>query len=260
MKLILLSLVLNFSVFANPHLNYHDWGQNGHRVVGEVAEQYLTKRAKRKISKLLDGQSLAVISTYADEIKSNNKFDKFKPWHYANVDFHMTYLESKPSEKGDIVIGIKKCFEVLKDKKASKSDKVFYLKMLVHLIGDMHQPLHFGKKEDRGANDFKVKWFYKNSNMHRVWDTEMIRSYNMSYSELADNLDPLSKHQLVEIQKGSLLDWVEDTRELTIKVYNSAEANENLSYKYMYQWFEVVKLQLNKGGIRLAIILNEIFG
>ncbi|SHE47540.1 S1/P1 Nuclease [Psychroflexus salarius] len=260
MKLLALLLVLNFSVFASSHSKSNDWGQNGHRVVGKVAEQYLSKKAKRKINRLLKGQSLAVISTYADEIKSDNKYDEFKPWHYANVDFHLTYLESEPSKKGDIVTGINKCLKILKDKKASKADKVFYLKMLVHLMGDMHQPLHFGKKEDRGANDFKVKWFYNNSNMHRVWDTEMIRSYNMSYSELAANLNSLSKYQVAEIQKGSLLDWVEETRGLTKKVYNSAETNENLSYKYMYDWFSVVKSQLNKGGIRLAVMLNKVFG
>jgi len=95
--------------------------------------------------------------------------------------------------------------------------------------------------------------------MHRVWDTEMIRSYNMSYSELAANLNSLSKYQVAEIQKGSPLDWVEETRGLTKKVYKSAETNENLSYKYMYDWFNVVKLQLNKGGIRLAVILNKVF-
>lgn len=256
-QLVLIALcILSLNTYASLD---DDWGQNGHRVIGEVAEQYLTKKAKRKINQLLNGQGLAVISTYADEIKSDDSYDKFKPWHYANVPFNKRYSEVQPSSQGDIVVGINKSISILKDENSSQNDKIFYLKMLVHLIGDMHQPLHFGKKEDRGANDFKVKWFYKNSNMHRVWDTEMIRSYNMSYSELSDNLVPLSKSQIKSIKRGTLLDWVKDTRSLTKKVYNSAESGESLSYAYMYDWFDVVKLQLYKGGIRLAEVLNTIF-
>jgi len=133
------------------------------------------------------------------------------------------------------------------------------LKMLIHLVGDMHQPLHFGLKEDRGANDFKVKWFNQPTNMHRVWDTQMIESYNMSYSELAGNLPKLDKKAVKSIKSGSLLDWVEENRELTREVYSSASANENLSYRYMYEWFDVLKMQINKAGIRLAVILNDIY-
>lgn len=237
-----------------------DWGQNGHRVVGEVAEQHLTKKAKRKINRLLKGKSLAFISTYADEIKSDSKYDEFKAWHYANADFDKSYAESEKNEQGDIVIGIKKCISILEDKKSSKEDKVFYLKMLVHLIGDMHQPLHFGLKEDRGGNDFKAKWFYKKSNIHRVWDSQMIESYKMSYTELADNLPVLSKSQEKTIKSGNLIDWVETTRDLTRKIYAETEEDTNLSYAYMTDWFDVVRMQLKKGGLRLARILNEIYG
>lgn len=132
--------------------------------------------------------------------------------------------------------------------------------MLVHLIGDMHQPLHFGLKEDRGGNDFKVKWFYKESNIHRVWDTQMIESYKMSYTELTDNLPVLSKAQTKFVKSGEVVDWVESTRGLTKKIYGETEENTNLSYRYMYDWFDVVRMQLKKGGLRLATILNDIYG
>lgn len=253
-------LVIVFLVqFAHVNAS-EDWGQNGHRVVGEVAEQHLSKKAERKINRLLKGKSLAVISTYADEIKSDSKYDEFRPWHYANVDFDKTYAEAEKNEKGDIVTGIEKCIAVLEDKSSSEDDKVFHLKMLVHLIGDMHQPLHFGLKEDRGGNDFKVKWFWKESNIHRVWDRQMIESYEMSYTELAENLPVLSKPQVKSIKSGDLIEWVEDTRVLTQKIYNETEQDEDLSYRYMYDWFDVVKMQLEKGGIRLAALLNQIYG
>jgi len=79
--------------------------------------------------------------------------------------------------------------------------------------------MHIGLQEDKGGNDFKVQWFYEDSNLHRVWDTDMIESFNMSYNELAENADVLTKKQVKAIQKGSLIDWVNETHQLTKKVY-----------------------------------------
>ena len=88
----------------------------------------------------------------------------------------------------------------------------------------------------------------------------MIESFNMTYSELTSNLNNFSKNQKEIIQKGSVLDWVNETRIITLKVYESAKIDENLSYRYMYDNFSIVKTQLKKGGLRLAKVLNELFG
>lgn len=254
MKYLLVFLILSQTLFATD-----DWGQNGHRTVGETAENYLKSRVSNKINKILNGQSLADASTYADEIKSDRAYDKYKPWHYANIPLDQTYREADKNPEGDIIFGIEECIEKLKSKSLNKEEEQFYLKMLIHLVGDMHQPLHFGLKEDKGANDFKVKWFNQSSNLHRVWDTQMIESYNMSYSELTVNLPELSKSDVKTIQSGTLMDWVEESRDLTREVYKSAEPDQNLSYRYMYDWFGVVKTQMKKAGIRLAVILNDIY-
>ncbi len=253
--LIVLCFLTTFQVFSKD-----DWGKTGHRAVAEIANQYLSEKAKANIKLLLHGQSLAAASTYADEIKSDEQFDEFKSWHYANVPFDKTYLEADKNEDGDIVIGIQYCINVLKDSASDEDDKTFYLKMLIHLMGDMHQPLHFGLKEDLGANRFYVNWFGDNSNFHRVWDSEMIDSYGMSYSEMAINKTVLSPDEIQSYAKGKLIDWVEDTRQLTKKVYDSAEHRENLGYRYMYDWHDTLNLQIHKAGIRLAKVLNGIFG
>ena len=181
------------------------WGNTGHRAVGEIASNHLSKRVKRKISELLDGQSLAMVSTFADDIKSDNAFRKYSTWHYVNLNDDETYQTSKKNPKGDLVTAIAKCKEVLLDKNSTKSDKAFHLKMLIHFIGDLHQPMHVGRVSDRGGNDFKVKWFYNNSNMHRVWDSEMINSFNMTYTELTKNADKMSNSQIKELKKGSVV-------------------------------------------------------
>lgn len=237
-----------------------DWGDTGHRTVGKIAESHLSKKAKKQIRQLLNGQSLAYVSTYGDDIKSDRKYDKFYNWHFVNFPFDSSYEESEKSPKGDIVMGINTCIDILKNPESSREDKVFYLKFLVHLIGDLHQPLHVGRAEDKGGNDIKLKWHYKKSNLHRVWDSEMIRSWNMSYTELADNMRILSKEQIKAIEKGNLLDWTHESQKLAIKVYASAKNDDNLGYSYSYQFFGTVQSQLQKSGIRLAKVLNEIFG
>jgi len=253
----LITLISIFFIFSFTSPN---WGPTGHRALAKIAEKHLKKKVKKKIAKLLDGQSLAYISTYADEIKSDRKYRKFSAWHYVNFPFGMKYEDSKKSPYGDLAVGIATCKKKIKDANTSKKDKVFYLKLLVHLIGDLHQPLHIGRKEDKGANTIQVQWHKRGTNLHHVWDEDMINQWDMSYDELANNAKPLSKQQIQEIQKGTVVDWINETRQLTIKVYASAKKGDNLSWKYSYDYFHpMVEPQLEKAGLRLAKVLNELF-
>ena len=257
-KLYLYSIISLFFIltgFTSPY-----WGPTGHRTLTKIAEKHLKKSVKRKIKKLLDGQSLAYISTYADEIKSDKKYRKFSAWHYVNFPFGMKYEDSKKSKYGDLAVGIATCKRKIIDKNTSKKDKAFYLKLLVHLIGDLHQPLHIGRKEDKGGNTIQVQWHKRGTNLHHVWDEDMINQWDMSYKELAENAKPLTKKEIEEIQKGTVIDWINETRQLTIKVYASANKGDNLSWKYSYDYFHpMVEPQLEKAGLRLAKVLNELF-
>ena len=259
MKFKLFLLIATF-FFAKPATEEAVfWGQNGHRVTGEIAENHLKKRAKKKIDKLLKGQSLAFVSTYADEIKSDRAFSKYYPWHYVNMDLDQSYSEASKNPKGDLVTGINKCIEVLKDKNSADADKSFHLKMLIHFVGDLHQPMHIGQKEDKGGNAVQVEWFGKGTNLHAVWDTKMIENWNMSYLELANSAKDLSKKQIEAIEEGTVVIWVDEIHELTKKIYKSVEEDANLRYRYSYDHFDIVRDQLQIGGIRLAKILNDIF-
>ena len=247
-------LFVSQSIFANDF----DWGNTGHRAIGQIAEAHLSKRIKRKIKELLDGQSLAMVSTYADDIKSDRKYSSFYTWHFVNLNDEDTYESSTKNPQGDLVTGIAKCKEVLLDKNATKADKAFYLKMLVHLIGDLHQPMHVGRLSDKGGNGFQVQWFNNGTNMHRIWDSQMIDSFNMTYTELANNTDDLNKKQIKAIAQGSVVSWVNETKGLAQEVYGSAKTGEKLGYRYMYDHFATVRSQLQKGGIRLAKVLEEV--
>lgn len=235
------------------------WGKTGHRVVGEIAENYLSGKTKRKLAKLLEHRSLAFSSTFADEIKADDRYEQFYTWHYINMPFTTTYELSEKNPKGDLVSGITFCKNIIQEETSSEDDKAFYLKLLIHLIGDLHQPMHIGLEEDKGGNDIKLQWFYKDTNLHSVWDSKMIDDYGMSYTELADTVDHLSKNEVQAIQEGTVIDWVNETQTLTKTIYTSVKEGDNLRYDYSYLYFDTVRAQLQKGGIRLAKVLNELF-
>ena len=240
-----------------------NWGSTGHRVIAEVATNYLTDNAKFKINKILDGETLVNASTFADDIKSDSRYDKYYDWHFLNMELDDEYEDITPSERGDVFIAINKCIDILESDSVSDTDKSFYLKLLVHFVGDLHQPLHIGRYEDRGANRIYVKWFGRNSNLHRVWDSEMINSHNMSYSELALNLpNPdflLFTEEANDFKRGDVLNWVDEIHEYTNKIYADVSIDDKLGYEYQYKNFGTVKDLLLIGGIRLAKILNYLF-
>ena len=154
-RILILALLSSQILFANGPI----WGKTGHRVTGEIAERYLKRKASKAIDKLLKGQSLAEVSNYADDIKSDSRFREYSPWHYVNFPADKEYRDVEPSKSGDIVIGIQKCIEVLKSDASSETDKVFHLKLLILFVGDLHQPMHIGRAENRGGNDIQIRWF-----------------------------------------------------------------------------------------------------
>lgn len=233
------------------------WGKTGHRVTGEVAELYLTDNTRQEIQKILNDPSLAIASTWADEMRSNPDFRKYSPWHYANMPLHIKYSQSTKSSKGDIVQAIKICKSKLKNPNTSLEEKAFHLRFLVHLIGDIHQPLHVGRGSDRGGNDIKLKWFGQDTNLHRVWDTNMIDTYAMSYTEFAAHLN--NNFDYANIETLSEDEWIDESQLLVQNIYAEAKNGDSLGYAYVYKNFDLVKSQLFLAGVRLANTLNDIF-
>lgn len=254
-KLSLLLFLITQISFANDMV----WSKTGHRVVGDVAQEHLNRKAKKAIKDLLGGQTLAEVSTFGDEIKADTSFRSFSALHYVNFPSDKKYGDEPVSEYGDLITGINTCIAIVKDTKSSRSDKVFYLKFLVHLIGDLHQPMHVGRLEDKGGNDIQVQWFGRGSNLHRVWDSNMIDDYGMSFTELSDNLPQLTKQEVSVLQEGNVLDWVEESQDIANQLYKSVEVGEKIGYQYSYKWWSTVEVQLQKGGVRLAAVLNQIF-
>src|SRR5690606_7055308 len=215
--------ILVFILFPAMVLGNEFWGQTGHRVTGQIAQNHLTGKAERALANLLDGQTLAFVSTFGHDIKADPAEDKYGPWHYVNYPLGSTYRDSEKSPGGDIITAIETCTAILADPSSPVEERVFHLKMLIHLIGDLHQPMHTSRAEDKGGNDIQVQWFGKGSNLHAVWDTKLIESFGMTFTELADQLDHFSRKQVKDIQGGTIYDWVEESHGICGELYGTVE-------------------------------------
>ncbi len=252
-------LAILFVMILPQRVLASDWGKTGHRVIGKVAQDHLTPKTKAAVDALLDGMSLAFVSTYADEIRSDSRYEYLDTWHYVNMDKDTRYPEAKKNNKGDIITAMDYCVEVLKDPKKSNTDKAFHLKLLVHFIGDIHQPMHAGRKADRGGNEIELTWFGEPTNLHRLWDTDLIAHYNMSYTELAIHLPILSAEEKEKCLTATRLEWAHESQDLANMIYANTPMYASLGYEYHYSYFEKVRLRLLKAGLRLAATLNTIF-
>lgn len=238
--------------------NAFGWGATGHRAVGYVAEQHLSKKARLAIEKILRGQSLAMAGTWMDDIKSDSLYDNTHDWHWVTIQNGETYEKSVKNPKGDLVMTLERLIAELKSKKLSSKQEAEHLKMIIHLIGDIHQPLHVGFGTDQGGNQVKLTWFGTNSNLHRVWDTDMIDGSKLSYTELANAWPKADATRIKTLQQASVRDMANEAMTFRKQVY--AYGDGKLGYDYNYQNFNTVLEQIQKAGIRLAGVLNQIYG
>lgn len=236
------------------------WGQAGHRIVGRIAENHLSKKARKNIESILKKETLAEVSNYMDFIKSDATYRHMSAWHYATIPDGKTYEEAGVPEEGDAIMTINRLIAELRSKNFSDKDEAFALKCLVHLIGDIHQPLHVGNGEDRGGNDIKLEYFWESSNLHRVWDSQIIDNQGYSYSEYVDWIDHPLDRQLQDWSSLNVLDWAYESMKLRKQCYETLPKDNKLSYEYNYENLGLVNLRLLQAGIRLANVLNDIYG
>jgi hypothetical protein len=236
------------------------WGQTGHRVTGAIAEQYLSLEAQQAISQLLSNEDLAEASTYADEMKSNpSEFWKktANPWHYVNVFDDKTYSDVAPPPEGNAVTALEMFSKQLKSKQSSLTEKQLALRFIVHIIGDLHQPFHAGNGIDRGGNDVKLKFFWEDSNLHRVWDSGLIDRQKLSYTEWTHKLSSkISSQQAKEWAEVDPKVWIAESAKIRANLYPDSD---KLSWDYQYQNLPIVKQRLQMGGVRIAAYLNALF-
>ncbi len=250
------------------------WGANGHRITAEIAERYLTEATRTALDALIGDTSLAQVSTWADGIRSNPAWRYAARWHYINIDDSLAryptgqqrYEAATEESRGNVIEAIKH-FEAVLKQPGDRATRAIALKFLVHFIGDLHQPLHVGRGADRGGNGVRVRWFGESRNLHSVWDSGIIASENLSFSEFADFIDHVPEDTLAAWQASTCIDWMNESFALRDQVYDFGNQSEqadqeggpNLSYAYVYDTMPTLMQRLTQGGIRLAGLLNALF-
>jgi hypothetical protein len=241
----------------------HAWGQTGHRVTGAIAEHYLSGVARANVRLLLGTETLAQAATWPDDMRSDpaEYWQKTaNPFHFVTVPAGSTHAVAGAPPEGDAVTALAGFARTLGDPAASAEDRRRALRFTIHIIGDLHQPLHAGRPGDRGGNEVKVSWFGEQSNLHSVWDSKMIDSRQLSHSELAGWLaSSIAPEQVIAWSNPDPQAWIAESVALRETVY-PAGAAPKLSYAYAYQHGAALDGRLSRAGVRIAAYLNRIFG
>lgn len=236
------------------------YGPTGHRTVASIAQDELSHCARKKIAKLLGTNGMIYYSTWADEVRSDAAYNYSSPWHYQNLNENMSpesieYLWENPTSEGEhLFYAIQEMMDRLKKNKKD----VEALRFLIHFTGDLYQPMHLGRKEDRGGNQVGFTWFGTQTNIHSLWDGYLIDHHKMSFTELTTYLKDRYSGEKKSLKKNSLTDDLKSSYLICRRIYSYDNTDRN-NYLYFYRFGDDLNLQLYKAGLRLAQFLESIY-
>ena len=260
------SLALTLWLFSFPPA--FAWGFLGHHIIARIAASNLTPKAISAVADLLGGESLSAMiaaSTYADEIRPNRR--ETAPWHYVNIEIDSNGYNAARDCPDDacVVAQIEHEESVIGDASISKPIRAEALRFLIHFIGDLHQPLHCADNHDRGGNLVKVVLGGQQTNLHAVWDTEVVEALGSSEETVAAVLaSKITQSDRKAWSRGTAVSWANETWAVAKRfVYGSfpgrgaTDAPIVLPNTYASAQEAVVARQLERAGARLAAVLNR---
>jgi hypothetical protein len=247
-------LLFNLLTFAPSFA----WLDKGHRIVGLIAEANLTAEARKTIEEILPGNTtLADAAVWPDH--EGRSIRDFNPLHYVSIpDNASGYDQGRDCPERNCIIEALKWFStVIADKNAPITARRLALYYVAHLVGDMHQPLHAGRAEDRGGVDIPVSYRGVTTNLHFFWDTNLVELETGTEEEIAKRLVAnLTEEERIKWQGGDPIQWTNESLTLVRSyAYNTGPAAE-LSDDYVEKARPIVRTRLAQAGLRLAWLLN----
>jgi hypothetical protein len=236
------------------------WGFEGHEYIGQTAYHYLTPDARQWVDnhlERLDEESLATATTWADRVRKTDEGRWMGPLHYANIPPHSDELDMQRDcpNRRCVVGAAKDALDVLFDNSASPMQQADQLRKLTHWMTDLHQPLHLGFARDRGGNDTKLVLNGEETNLHRLWDSQILYTLQLPAPQAF-----AAEHTLPEFEDdwhNALLTWAAESNQLARQhAYASIDSGDKVSDSYIAQAQPVVEKQLRRAAQRLAGILN----
>ena len=239
------------------------WGPEGHSLVARLAAARLTPVAAAKVAEILGpGNTLPSISSWADSVRRARA--ESGPWHYIDIPINKPHLDmERDCAKGNCVIAKIEDFEkVLANPAATPVQRREALMFVVHFVGDMHQPLHCSDNQDKGGNDVKLDFFGRSSNLHSVWDSGMLGRMGTEDEMFAKLNADLTPKRARKFGKGTVENWADQIHKTAQKTtYGrlpkaTAGVPSKVDAHYEHEADELIRIELEKGGARLAKVLN----
>jgi hypothetical protein len=223
--------------------------------VGDIAFSYLDKKTKKEVRKYLGTLTPGEAANWMDEVRKDHKYDYMKTWHYVNIEKGKEYAATK---EDNIVNALNKSISALEHKDQLNEDQIrMHLLIIFHLVGDFHQPLHTGYETDRGGNSVQVTFINHSSNLHRVWDSEIIEKERISADDCMALCKNFSTQQMEQLKTINVESWLQQPRALLGDVY--AFPDNTIDEKYAEKNKSIVEQQLLIAGIRLSAVLEHLF-
>ena len=238
------------------------WGPTGHRIVAHIAEMNLDPEVLKAIQKKFNIKHLASVAHWADAIKERKGRPIIR--HYTNIaEGHRTYRQERDCPRKRCVTEKVKAYQqVLADSSESLKRRKDALKFLVHLVADVHQPMHIGNAKDRGGNEIPVVFQGWPTNLHKVWDSKLIFLNGKTEAQFARDLNrSITLENKKKWTRGGVEEWTNESRALVMDYgyvlkFSNGRA---LSPEYIEGGRAVVNKCLQRAGYRLAHMLNRIF-
>ncbi len=247
------------------------WGPVGHRAVADLAERQLDAKALAEVRRLLkpvDERNLADVATWPDEIRNDpTKKDLWKdtsPLHYINFrDKTCVYVPPRDCPDGKCVVGgLQKYVAILGDRHRSDAERLDALRFVVHFVGDIHQPLHAGYRDDKGGNDVQVRFEGKGENLHKVWDSGLLGTRDLRWKAYADTLaaeGPVKLPEPIAPLDNPYAQWAEESCRIT-RDFGVYPNGRDISPVYIKTNLPIAERRLREAGKRLAVLLNKTLG
>lgn len=230
------------------------WGPRGHKIVAQIAKQYVDKSVMDSVEKYLEDISLEKAGYWMDEVVMNSSYDFMLPWHFVTIESDKTYVRTK---NPDIVTVLENLIATLKKKNSTKKETFLSLKILTHLVADIHQPMHCGFAKDRGGRAIKLRFYFKSTDLHEVWDSEVLEYQAITTEDCLRLASQFTKRDISTYQRIDVLNWMEESRALLSYAYDFK--GTKLGDEYVEKVTPIIKMQLVKAGLRLAAVLNQTF-
>jgi hypothetical protein len=239
------------------------WGPTGHRLVARLAESELEPAARAEIARLLRGEAdptLAGVANWADELRERDPDlgRRSSRWHYVNLaEDDCAYRPAAHCPDGDCVIeAIRRQRALLADRRQPDAVRAQALKFLVHFVGDAHQPLHAGYARDRGGNTAQVRIDGKGSNLHRLWDGDIVTRGGAGEDRQLRQLQRMPLPPEARVGANDPGAWAEASCRIVLKD-GFYPPKPKIDPAYFARWRPTADAQLRIAGYRLALLLND---